>query len=130
MKFPNAKDVSKDQCKDAGMAFTLLALLGCLFLSKQWLLIAAVCLLLLTMTVPMLLRGPAALWFGFSHLLGTVVSTILLTVIFFLVVTPIGLVRRMLGYDSLRLRSWKKDEKSVFVERNHAYQASDLEHPF
>ncbi len=44
-------------------------------------------------------------WMRLAHLLGRVVTTVLLTVVFFLVITPLGLVMRLLGRDPMMLRS-------------------------
>jgi multisubunit Na+/H+ antiporter MnhG subunit len=70
------------------------------------------------------------LWFGLSHLLGAVVSRIILTLLFFLLVTPVGLVRRWVGADSLQLKKWKKDRGSVFVVREGTILPKDLENPY
>jgi hypothetical protein len=45
-------------------------------------------------------------------------------------VTPIGLVRRALRNDSLRLRAFKAGDESVMVVRNHTFTAGDLEKPY
>jgi saxitoxin biosynthesis operon SxtJ-like protein len=50
---------------------------------------------------PPLLKHPAALWFRFSRTLGHVNARVLLTVLFALVLTPVGLVWRMTGKDPL-----------------------------
>ena len=42
-------------------------------------------------------------------------------VVFALVVTPIGLLRRALGKDSLRLRAFRSGDESVMVVRNHTF---------
>ena len=52
---------------------------------------AALVLHVVTMTAP---RPVAGLWLGFSHFLGTVVSKILLSAVFLLVVVPVGIVKR------------------------------------
>ena len=44
------------------------------------------------------------LWFKFGIFLGKIISPIIMAVIFFLVVTPIGLLMRILGKDLLNLR--------------------------
>ena len=44
------------------------------------------------------------LWFKFGILLGKIVSPVIMAVIFFLVVTPIGLFMRMIGKDLLNLK--------------------------
>ena len=64
------------------------------------------------------------------HVLGAIVSKIVLGVIFFLVVTPIGVIRRWIGADALQLRTFKSGRSSVMTVRNHTYTAADLEHPY
>ena len=50
----------------------------------------AVPLLVLNMVVPTVYKPVAVFWLGLSRMLGTVVSRILLTVVFFLIVVPMG----------------------------------------
>lgn len=57
------------------------------------------------------------LWFELGILLGKIVSPIIMGVIYFLVVTPIGLCRRMLGKDSLT-SSLLPQAKTYWVERD------------
>ena len=47
------------------------------------------------------------LWFKFGILLGSIVSPIVMGTIFFLVVTPVGLIMRFLGKDLLRVNKNK-----------------------
>jgi hypothetical protein len=61
-------------------------------------------LLLLGFVRPGLLKGPSALWWRFAAALGYVNSRIILTVAFALVLTPLGLIWRILGRDPLRRR--------------------------
>ena len=56
------------------------------------------------------------LWFKFGIFLGKIVSPLIMGVIFFFVVTPIGLVMRMLGKDLLNLKQNK--DKSYWIEKN------------
>ena len=90
----------------------------------------SIILLLLTMAVPKIFKPLAVLWFGLSHAMGQVVSKILLTLAFFLVVTPIGLIRRLTGADALQLKKWKQGNESVFVQRQGAIQDKDLLNPY
>ena len=112
------------------MAMVLL----CLLLGHFWkipkLFPLSIILLLLTMAVPKIFRPLAGLWFGLSQVMGQVVSKILLTLAFFLIVTPIGLMRRRTGADPLQLKKWKKGTDSVFVERQGAIQDKDLANPY
>ncbi len=43
-------------------------------------------------------------WMAFGHALGWLNTRVILGIVFFLLVTPIGLIMRLLGKDSLRLR--------------------------
>jgi hypothetical protein len=64
-------------------------------------------------------------WFKLSLVLGRISNTILLTLIFFLVLTPVGLFRRMLGKGGMfRIR---KGQHSNFTNRDHSFTKQDLE---
>jgi hypothetical protein len=82
------------------------------------------------MTAPQVFRPVAVIWLGFSELLGAIVSRILLAIIFFVVVTPVAIFRRIVGKDSLRLRAFKSSDASAMIERNHLFVARDLERPY
>ena len=124
------RPITKEQSKDTGMAMVLLLLLASAAFKRQALITAAMVVLVIDMTFPLLYRPVAVLWLGLSHLLGTVVSKILLSLVFFGVVTPIGLARKLLGFDSLKLRDFKSGEHSVMLVRNHIFTAKDIEKPY
>ena len=76
--------------------------------------------------VPPLFRVIYRLWIGFSVILGYFVSRIVLTVIFFLVITPTGLIMRMVGKDPMERKRdptvssyWirKDDSQETSIER-------------
>lgn len=119
-----------EQAKDTGMAMVLICLLLGYFGKFPKFLGVSIVLLLLTMAWPKAFRPMAGLWFGLSHLMGQVVSKIVLTLAFFLIVTPIGVIRRLMGADSLQLKKWKQGNASVFVERQGALQDKDLLNPY
>lgn len=122
--------ISPDQARDTGMAMVLICLLVVLIGDRQQFIGIAVILLLVNMVKPMIYKPVARLWLGLSHLLGTVMSKIILTVLFFIMVTPIGVIRRVLGKDTLQLKKWKKGTDSVFRRRDHLFEADDIKHPF
>ena len=126
----NVVTITRDQSRDTGLAIVLVLLLVMLRWQRSELLVPALLLQFVSMVAPQILRPVAIVWFGFAHLLGAVVSRVLLAVVFALVVTPIGLLRRVLGKDSLRLRAFKAGDESVMVVRNQTFTASDLERPF
>ena len=55
-------------------------------------------------------------WFKFGILLGRIVSPIIMGLIFFLVVTPIALIMRIIGKDLLNLK-FNKEDKSYWIEK-------------
>jgi hypothetical protein len=124
------RKIAKDQSRDTGMAMVLLLLILFSTRKHEGLLFAAMALHVLNMIAPELYRPVAVVWLGLSDLLGAVVPRILLGVLFFLVVTPIGLFRRLLGKDTLKLRAFKGSEGSVMLQRNHVFIGRDLERPY
>lgn len=112
------------------MAMVLLLLLVRLRIPADGLLWAALVVLVLVMTVPQAFRPLAVVWLGFSHVLGAISSRVLLGSVFFLVVTPIGLLRRLAGADTMRRADFGRGETSVFIERRHTFTRRDLEKPY
>ena len=97
---------------------------------REALVFVAMVLLVLDMIVPQVYKPVAVVWFGLSELLGIISSKVLLSIAFFIVVVPIGLLRRFLGKDSLKLKAFKQDQGSVMSERNHKFVAGDIVRPF
>ena len=123
-------DISKKQATDTGMAMTLILLLLGFFTKKILFYEIAIASLVVTMAIPMLFYPFAVIWFGLTTLLGEVVSKILLTVIYFVVLFPVSLIRQAMGKDTLDLKTFKKSGKSVMITRNHLFTAKDIEHPY
>jgi hypothetical protein len=121
---------TKEQAKDTGMAMVLICLLLGYWGKFPKFLPVSLVLLLLTMAWPNAFRPLAVLWFGLSHLLSRVMSRVILTVVFFLVVTPIAIIRRLCGADALQLKKWKQGRGSVFVVREGPVQGKDMENPY
>jgi hypothetical protein len=121
---------TRDQARDTGMAMVLICLIAAYWWQFPRFLPLAIILLLLTMAAPQIFRPLAVLWFGLSHILGNLVSKVVLSIIFFVLVTPIGLIRRWAGKDSMQLRRWKKGTGSVFVTREGVILPEDLNNPY
>ncbi len=124
------KKITKDQSRDTGMAMVLLLLILFAAKKREWLLYGAMALHVLNMIVPQIYRPVALLWLGLSEVLSTVTSKILLSIVFFGVVTPIGILRRLFGKDALKLHAFKAGQDSVMLERNHKFTARDLQRPY
>ena len=124
------RKISKDQSRDTGMAMVLLFLIGAAFRKREGYLFVAMALQLLNMTVPKMYKPVAVVWLGLSDLVGSVVSKIILSIVFLVVVTPIGIFRRLIGKDSMNLRVFKASDQSVMLERNHLFVGQDLRTPY
>ena len=84
---------------------------------EGWLFLAgSVILFVVTLARPSILSPLNRAWFKFGLLLGQVVNPLILGVVFFLVVTPMAVIRRLLGKDSLHLKS-NPDLKSYWIDR-------------
>lgn len=112
------------------MAMVLLLLILYVRTRRDGVLLAGIAFLVLDMVFPQIYAPIAILWFGLSHLLGTIMSKILLSILFFGILTPIAILRRAFGKDSLKLRAFKKSEESVMSVRNHLFVARDIEKPY
>lgn len=80
-------------------------------------------LIVLGLTAPSLLKWPSALWWKLAMALGYVNARVILSVAFFLVLTPIGLIWRVIGRDPLGWRrvSWPGWIKypARYADRSH-----------
>jgi len=72
---------------------------------RVWSLGAAAAFGIIALVAPTVLAPLNKLWLKLGLLLHRVVSPIVLGIMFFLVITPMGLLMRALGKDPLRLRS-------------------------
>jgi len=124
------RKITLDQSRDTGMAVVLLMLILCLTLKRKELLVGAVALHVLNMIFPQIYRSVAFFWLGLSDLLGALSSKVLMTIVFFVVVTPVGFFRRLSGKDSLKLLAFKASKDSVMLDRNHVFCGRDLEKPY
>ena len=79
-------------------------------------------LILLGRTKPSLLAWPSAAWWRMASILGYVNSRIVLTLAFALLLTPIGLIWRLIGRDPLARR---RDRSPGWTPHPARYRAPD-----
>ena len=70
-----------------------------------------------TALAPSVFRLPNLLWFKFGILLGRIVSPIVASLLFFVMITPLALVMKACGRDPLRLR-FDPSAKSYWIARD------------
>ncbi len=124
------RKITKDESRDTGMAIVLMLMIAFLAWKRKEILAVAMAAQVINMTMPTVFRPFAVVWLGISDLLSTVVSKILMSIVYFGVVTPLGIIRRLSGKDSLNLRVFHRSEESVMVVRNQKFIARDLERPY
>ena len=56
-------------------------------------------------------------WFKFGMLLGSIISPIVMGLIFFIVMTPIGLLMKIFNKDLLK-KNYNKDKESYWIKKN------------
>ena len=83
---------------------------------RIWSLIVSLIFLVLGLLNSKILNPLNKLWFKFGIFLGKIVSPLVMGIIFFFVVTPIGFLMRLLKKDLLNLKY--KDNKSYWIEKN------------
>ena len=82
---------------------------------RTWSLIVSFIFLVLGLLDSKILNPLNQIWFKFGVLLGRIISPLIMAIIFFFVVTPIGLIMRTLGKDILNLRYNTK--KTYWIEK-------------
>ncbi|HYE33112.1 MAG TPA: SxtJ family membrane protein [Methylomirabilota bacterium] len=102
----------------------IFAALGAWFLYRgkvvgPWFLGVGAPLMLLGLIAPQALRRVYLAWMAMALVMGFVVSTVLLTLFYFVVITPIGLIARLAGKDFMT-RRLDKSAPSYWTERSTA----------
>ena len=82
---------------------------------KIWSLFISLIFLILGLLNSKILTPLNKLWAKFGIFLGKIISPIIMGIIFFLVVTPIGLIMRLIGKDLLNIKY--SDNKSYWIEK-------------
>jgi hypothetical protein len=84
---------------------------------RLWSLLVAAVFLGLGLLAPGILRPLNILWFKFGLLLGRIIAPIVISLLFFIAVTPTALVMRLLRKDLLSLKFDRK-AKSYWISRS------------
>ena len=96
---------------------------------RLWSIVLSIVFLILGILNSKLLTPLNKIWFKFGMYLGTIVSPIVMGVIYFAVVTPIGLIMRFLGKNLLNLKKDKdKNLSSYWIKRQK--QKSSMKNQF
>ena len=119
----NTKDIKIGSNKSFGIVFNVVfGLIAFWPLIKGndirlWSLIISIIFLVLGMINSKILTPLNKLWFKFGIFLGNFIAPIVMGIIFFLVVTPTGIIMKLLGKDLIKLK--KNNEKSYWIEKKN-----------
>jgi len=72
--------------------------------------------LIITLTKPKVFKIPNLLWFKFGMILGNIISPIIMTLIYFLIFIPIGVILKLFGKDILN-KKLNKNENSYWQNK-------------
>jgi Saxitoxin biosynthesis operon protein SxtJ len=122
--------ISKVQSKEFGLVTIMITTFFAFHFRDYNYIKAAFVLTVLTLILPSIFYPFSFCWFGLGKILGIISSFILLSAIYFLIVVPVGLVRKISGKDDLNLKQFKKSRNSVMTDRNHLFNDTDLKNSF
>ncbi len=119
----NTKDIKIGSNKSFGIVFAIvfgLISFWPIFKGNDiriWALIISIIFLVLGLVNSKILTPLNKLWFKFGIFLGNFIAPIVMGIIFFLVVTPTGIIMKLLGKDLIKLK--KNNEKSYWIEKKN-----------
>ena len=83
---------------------------------RIWSLLIAIIFLVLGLLNSKILNPFKKIWIKFGEILGKVIAPLVLSIVYFIVITPIGLFLRIFGKDLLGIKFLKK--KSYWIKRD------------
>jgi hypothetical protein len=118
----NKNNIKISSNKSFGIVFFIFFLIVSIYplidggVLRVWSLVISAIFLILGLLNSKFLTPLNKLWFKFGILLGTIVSPIVMGIIFFIVVTPISLIMKILGKDILNLK--KNKNRSYWIDKS------------
>lgn len=90
---------------------------------NYWFVLLSLIFLVLTLIKSKLLDWLNKLWIKFGELLGKIIAPIVMLVVFFLIVTPIGLIMKTFKKDLLKLKF--NENESYWIKKSNKIQSMD-----
>ena len=84
---------------------------------RVWSIFVAIIFLILGLINSKLLTPLNILWFKFGKLLGFIIAPIVMGIVFFVVITPTGLIMKIIGKDLLN-NKYNNKNKSYWINRD------------
>ena len=83
---------------------------------RQWALVIALVWVVVAVVLPIALRPLNILWMKFGFFMHRIINPILMGLVFFVAVFPTGIIRKILGKDSMR-RKYEPEASSYWIPR-------------
>ena len=118
----NKKKINRTSNKTFGIFFSIVFFIIGLWplINSQevrfWSISLAILFLVLALSDSKLLTPLNRAWISLGLFLGKIITPVLMAIVFFLLVTPIGLIMRLLGKDLLNLK--KNNNKTYWIKKN------------
>jgi hypothetical protein len=118
----NKNNIKISSNKSFGIVFFIFFLIVSIYplidggVLRVWSLVISAIFLILGLLNSKVLTPLNKLWFKLGILLGAIVSPIVMGIVFFIVVTPISLIMKILGKDILNLK--KNKNQSYWVDKS------------
>ncbi len=112
------------------LSLGLVLLILSIVLDLRQLVTAAAVVIFLSLASETISTLVSAAWWGLTGLIGRVVSGVLLALVYFIIVTPMGLVRRLFGQGPPSLRPLPRDGEPALEVRDHPFGPADFERPW
>jgi hypothetical protein len=128
--------VKKGIAKSCGLVGWVVFLIFGLFALKNgssaiyWLLPLSGVFLIVALTKPVILEPLNTLWFKFGILLGSIVAPLVMMLVYFLVVTPTGILMRATGKDSLQLKNDPSKTRYWVIRDQNSPQTTSMKRQF
>ena len=105
-----SKDVLSEQSSDKsfGIVFSIVFLIVALYPLinseglRVWAFVVSIVFFLLAFIAPKILVFPNKLWFKFGLLISSILSPVVMALVYYVTVLPTGLIMRLLGKDLLK----------------------------
>ena len=129
-------DSSKKKLREFGLVVGgVFAALGLLFLWRGkahafYFLYPGVALVVLGVVFPGILKPLQRIWMSFAVLMGWVMTRVILSLLFYLTITPIALILKMAGKDLLNCKLDPQQKSYWHLRPPDTHQPSDYERQF
>lgn len=124
------KELNTAQVYGSGLALIIIFVLLYIFLEKRIFFYSANFLTVTLLIWPKPFRYFGIFWFGLGDVLGFIVSKIILILIYFVIVIPVGWIIRKKIRSNMQIQHFGKNSDSVFRTREYLFSVKDFSKPF